>query len=86
MGAKHPIQKIAIRIDSNSILYFDLKNSEINLIKLALPLQVILDTNNKNDDILKIEIESFNPIEPSKLGIGEDRRLLSIGLISATFQ
>lgn len=82
----HPEQKISIRLNGAPPLFFTLKNLEENLIKLRLPSPMVANQIGSRTKVLKIEIESFNPIEPKKLDMGDDQRLLSIGLISAKFE
>ena len=86
VSTTYPEQKIAIRMNGGAPTFFALKNPEENRITLRLPSPMSLNGNSSREGGLKIEIESFNPIEPKKLGMGDDQRLLSIGLIAAKFQ
>lgn len=57
---------------------FSLTKPEGNLI--SLPIM------NSGKPFLTIEFEYFDRVRPKDLGMGADRRLLSIGIVSATFK
>lgn len=83
VSKSHPLQKIAVRINDGESLFFNLKNRESNLIRVPLSNSLNFLGKESGEGALKVEIESFNAIKPSQLGIGDDQRLLSVGLISA---
>lgn len=85
VAPSHPLQKIAVRINDGTPLFFNLKSNENNIVKIPLPISVDLHEKENSRASLKVEIESFNAVKPSQLGMGDDRRLLSVGLISAMF-
>ena len=70
-------------MDNGPSALFKLRSLELNQIQLKLSKQGL---SNNSGSTLRIEIESLNPIAPSKIGMGSDDRPLSVGLISATFE
>jgi len=76
----HPVQRIAIRLDDGPAIPFDLRSQQSNTITMKLPNILNTDTFPQ---CIKVDIESLNPVKPSQLGLGDDGRLLSVGLISA---
>jgi len=76
----YPVQRIAIRLNDSPAVPFDLRSQQSNTITMKLPNVLTSDTSHQ---CIKIDIESLNPVKPSQLGLGDDGRLLSVGLISA---
>ena len=76
----HPVQRISIRLDDGPAIPFDLRSQQSNTITMKLPNILNTDTFPQ---CIKVDIESLNPVKPNQLGLGDDGRLLSVGLISA---
>jgi len=76
----YPVQRISIQLKDGPTIPFDLRSQQSNTITMKLPKVLNSDTSH---ECIKVDIESLNPVKPSQLGIGDDERLLSVGLISA---
>jgi len=83
VSSLHPTQEIRVRINSEKEKTFTLRTSDNNQLVLDLPMNL---SNTPISKVLNIEIESLNPVSPSILGLGDDNRLLSFGLITATYK
>lgn len=78
--AKHPKQDVEILINGVFQQKVSLTEFENNQIDIPLPASVL------GLDYFKLELKMLNPASPRALGIGEDDRLLGVGVISAVFQ
>jgi len=75
----HPQQVIDVMVGGNMLKTITLSKPDQNTINIPLN-QVDLDAG-----FLQIYFRFHNPVRPSDIGMGDDKRLLAIGLISATF-
>jgi len=79
VSQNYPKQEILISINGVDSKW-QLSKAENNLIELDIPYRL---QNNQNSKDIEIVIRPLNPISPKKLGIGDDTRELSVGLVSA---
>jgi hypothetical protein len=80
INQKHPSQKFEIRTDDTHNYQYVISNASGNKVWVNLS-----DENRKNG-YLVLEFKFNNPIEPAKIGFGnQDYRRLSIGIESASF-
>ncbi len=78
ISSNYPAQRVIIKVGGQEVGKFSLTKPEGNLI--SLPIM------NSGKPFLTIEFEYFDRVRPKDLGMGADRRLLSIGIVSATFK
>jgi hypothetical protein len=83
VNKQHPFQKIIISLNGEIQKEVVLSQFEDNLIRL--PITTILKSKNQGKD-LRLTIDSLDPIRPKDIGIGDDDRLLSIGIVGAKFE
>lgn len=74
----NPLQDIAVSVNDHLLREYKLDKAEGNLLGLDLPAS--------NDDFYRIAFQLKTPARPFDLGLNKDKRLLSIGLISAKFE
>lgn len=75
----HPSQTVVIYINGTLIKTLKLNSPDIQSVTLPLPKMNIPSTP------IELKFEFQNVISPYRLGVGDDKRTLAIGLISATF-
>ena len=73
-----PIQRIFVRIAKAGAYEFALTQARNNVMTIAVPSYL------RGSD-LQLEFTFLDPIRPKTLGMGDDARLLSAGLLSARF-
>ncbi len=73
-----PAQKITIFLDEKFITEYRLDKGESNLLSIKLPIS--------RQNFYKVTFKLQNPARPFDLGLNKDKRLLSIGLISAKLE
>ena len=76
---EHPNQIIGVTVNGNPMETVTLTNAELNT--LRIPLSAVSNKTGYVD----VHFQFRNPITPKSIGMGDDERLLSIGLISAVF-
>ncbi|MCE7505255.1 DUF6311 domain-containing protein [Polynucleobacter sp. IMCC30063] len=76
---EHPNQIIGVTVNGNPMETVTLTNAELNT--LRIPLSAV---SNKTGYV-EVHFQFRNPITPKSIGMGDDDRLLSIGLLSAVF-
>jgi hypothetical protein len=69
---------VIIKIKGQEVGEFSLSKAEGNLISLPIA--------KHENPFITVEFEYLDRVRPKDLGIGADRRLLSIGIVSATFK
>jgi len=75
----HPEQKIRVALNGNNQQNLNFRSSAQSEILIPLTAEDL------NHAFLQLDFEFLNPIRPKDIGMGNDDRRLSIGLISATF-
>ena len=78
ISSNHPEQRVTIKIKGQEAGEFSLSKTEGNLISLPIA--------KPEDPFITVEFEYLDRVRPKDLGIGADRRLLSMGIVSATFK
>ena len=80
VNQQHPNQKFEIKLDRSKNYDFEFSHASNNKIQMNLSNQ------NIKDGFVVLEFAFKNPVQPSKIGFGnQDHRLLSIGIESAVF-
>ena len=79
ISPKHPKQQVKIRANGEGWQTVNMIKATGNLVTIALTQKIPLNY---------VELEFVFPdrIMPSQIGMGEDQRLLSVGLVSAVYQ
>jgi hypothetical protein len=80
VGPKHPRQRITLWVNGISQGLIEVSKGEDNLISIALSEAV------KKAGYVQVEFEFMNPVKPKDLGIGDDIRLVTLGIKSAVFR
>ena len=80
VNAKHPQQALELWVNGKLEQNITLTQGSANLIVIPLSQSM------KDQPSLQIEFKFNNPAKPSDLGLGNDERLLAIGLEKAVFQ
>lgn len=75
----HPQQRIKIRLNDGPAVLYTLTQSQNNRIHIEIPPQV-------QGPYIQFELEFLDAVRPKDLGMGEDIRKLSVGLLAVTFQ
>jgi len=79
VSESHPLQKIEINI--NGVLYKQLNLTKGDQNRIEIPIT----QSYKNQGFLNIEFKFLNAVRPKAVGIGDDERMITLGLMSATF-
>jgi hypothetical protein len=74
----YPSQRVIIKVGGREVGEFSLSKAEGNLISLLIA--------KPESPFVTVEFEYLDRVRPKDLGMGADRRLLSIGIVSATFK
>jgi hypothetical protein len=74
----YPAQRVIVKVGGDAVGEFSLTKPEGNLISLPIV--------NSGKPFVTVEFEYLDRIRPKDLGMGADRRLLSMGIVSATFK
>jgi hypothetical protein len=74
----YPSQRVNIKVDGHKVGEFSLSKADGNLISLPI--------TRSEKPFVTVEFENLDRVRPKDLGMGADRRLLSIGIVSATFK
>ena len=80
VNAQHPRQALELWVNGKLEQNITLTQGSANLIVIPLSQSM------KDQPSLQIEFKFNNPAKPSDLGLGNDERLLAIGLEKAVFQ
>ena len=80
MTPVHPVQKVEFWVNGNLLQTESLNQSNAKMVKIFVPATV----NMQKD--LTLTLKYLNSISPRKLGIGNDTRLLAIGIESVTIE
>ena len=79
VNQRHPTQKVDIRINGSTSYSFSLSSFEDN--KIVLPITPL----SLKQGYVSLKFEFPNAASPKQLGLGDDDRVLAIGLKSALF-
>jgi hypothetical protein len=80
VNQQHPKQQFEIKSDTSPAYNFEFAQASNNKIEMNL------SNENIQDGFVVFEFTFKNPVQPSKIGFGnQDQRLLSIGIESVTF-
>jgi hypothetical protein len=82
VSSKHNTQRIEISINGKNKKEFILHDFESNELIIPLTQKVKLDQYQPS---ILLEIHSINPVSPGAIGVGQDTRRLSVGLISIEY-
>ena len=80
IAPKHPTQRFEIWINGKHKQDEVIKQGADNLLKLPLSKAELAHSN------LQIEFKLSNPVRPKDVGVGDDGRLLAIGVERASFR
>ena len=80
VNSKYPEQSVQLLIDGVPVKKVILTQFDDNQINIPLPLFL------QGKEFFKLEFNFKNPTSPKNLGIGDDNRLLGIGMISLVFK
>jgi len=83
--SKHPKQTIQIRVNDGPLQTFTLKSFESNHVVMSISKPNAITPTIHRDEFIKVEFLFPDAIQPSKLGISADSRLLGIGLKKVEF-
>jgi len=78
ISSNHPTQRVIVKIRGQEVGEFSLSKADGNLISLPIA--------KSGNPFITVEFEYLDRVRPKDLGIGADRRLLSMGIMSATFK
>ena len=79
VNIKQLTQQVGVSINGQAPLQYSLTNNEYNQLTIALNTKVI------TEGYVQIVFDLPTAKRPKDIGIGDDDRLLSIGLVNATF-
>jgi hypothetical protein len=79
VNQRHPSQKVDIRINGSTSYSFSLNSFEDN--KIVLPIPPL----SLKQGYVSLKFEYPNAASPKQLGLGDDDRVLAVGLKSVLF-
>ena len=78
ISSNYPVQRVIIKVEGKEVGQYSLNKAEGNPISLPIA--------KHGNPFITVEFEYLDRVRPKDLGIGADRRLLSMGIVSATFK
>ena len=79
VNSQHPTSHLNIVVNEKQVQKLNLTQGDQNYITIPITAAI------QEAGFLQLDFEFLNPVRPKDIGMGNDDRRLSIGLISATF-